>query len=330
MGRQIDHTGEVCGDFKVIKIDHKTKRKVYWEAQCVYCGKKIVLRSDNLCNNTHTQCVCQRTGNPDYQTIKLIGRKFGELTVLEMEEESKNHTFYPCRKNHHSKWICVCSCGNKTVVSQTHLITGHTKTCGSAKNHLYGKYVNNLVGQRFGLLQVIQRAENVVYKGIPYVAWKCKCDCGNTTIVISSNLKNGSTKSCGCINSQGEGMIQKYCTQYNILHEKQYRFEDCRDRYPLPFDFAFFDCHKRPILLLEYDGIQHFFPQRWSNNTTYDEMMIEFHQLQRRDMIKTEYCKNNGITLLRIPYTQLNNIFSIMDFIVSTYNLKKGQYNEKQ
>lgn len=52
----------------------------------------------------------------------------------------------------------------------------------------------DLTGQKFGLLTVVKRAENV--KG---VQWVCKCDCGNTTIVRSYALKSGATKSCGCL-----------------------------------------------------------------------------------------------------------------------------------
>ena len=28
--------------------------------------------------------------------------------------------------------------------------------------------------------------------------WRCRCDCGNTTVVVTSKLKNGHTQSCGC------------------------------------------------------------------------------------------------------------------------------------
>lgn len=55
----------------------------------------------------------------------------------------------------------------------------------------------DLTGQRFAKLTVIKRAENYKH-GI--VAWECLCDCGNTTVVRSGNLKSGAVKSCGCLN----------------------------------------------------------------------------------------------------------------------------------
>ena len=35
-----------------------------------------------------------------------------------------------------------------------------------------------------------------------YIMWLCECDCGNETIVRSSNLGNSSTKSCGCLQKE--------------------------------------------------------------------------------------------------------------------------------
>lgn len=53
----------------------------------------------------------------------------------------------------------------------------------------------NLIGQKFGRLTVTSLNRRVKYKG---AYWNCKCDCGNTSVVIGQNLRNGHTKSCGC------------------------------------------------------------------------------------------------------------------------------------
>ena len=54
----------------------------------------------------------------------------------------------------------------------------------------------NLIGQRFGRLIVLSRAENSRFG---HVRLTCRCDCGNETTVESMNLSKGSTKSCGCL-----------------------------------------------------------------------------------------------------------------------------------
>lgn len=56
----------------------------------------------------------------------------------------------------------------------------------------------DLTGQKFGKLLVVEK-DNEKSKNSYRTFWKCLCDCGNTTSVVTSNLRNGHTKSCGCI-----------------------------------------------------------------------------------------------------------------------------------
>lgn len=68
-----------------------------------------------------------------------------------------------------------------------------------------GSFID-LTGQRFGFLTVVERIK-CNDKGIP--VWLCKCDCGNTKIVMGARLRNGETKSCGCgIAKRKHGMSQ--------------------------------------------------------------------------------------------------------------------------
>lgn len=66
------------------------------------------------------------------------------------------------------------------------------------------KFVD-LTGQKFERLTVIKRAEN---KG-SQTMWLCRCDCGKERIVCSGNLKSGHTKSCGCLNDEKVGNLNK-------------------------------------------------------------------------------------------------------------------------
>ena len=65
----------------------------------------------------------------------------------------------------------------------------------------------NLSGQRFGRLTVIERAgeyrtRNDPKKPVTDLLWRCRCDCGNESFVLGCNLKAGRTKSCGCFQKQ--------------------------------------------------------------------------------------------------------------------------------
>lgn len=56
----------------------------------------------------------------------------------------------------------------------------------------------DLSGQRYGNLTVVSEAGRDAYQRYK---WRCKCDCGNETIVSSNNLRTGTSKSCGCLKS---------------------------------------------------------------------------------------------------------------------------------
>lgn len=43
------------------------------------------------------------------------------------------------------------------------------------------------------------------------VTWLCQCDCGKQKVVIGEDLKNGSTKSCGCLFKEGNNKKHGLC-----------------------------------------------------------------------------------------------------------------------
>lgn len=50
----------------------------------------------------------------------------------------------------------------------------------------------DLTGQKYGRLTVIERADDYITKsGKSIKRWKCKCDCGNETIVRHGGLRSG-------------------------------------------------------------------------------------------------------------------------------------------
>lgn len=57
----------------------------------------------------------------------------------------------------------------------------------------------DLSDRKFGRLQPIRRVENSA-KGD--TRWLCKCECGNEKVILAKNLKNGATRSCGCLNRE--------------------------------------------------------------------------------------------------------------------------------
>jgi hypothetical protein len=135
----------------------------------------------------------------------LAGRRFGKLTALERAERSGVKT----------TWRCRCDCGKIIAVRTVHLRSGHTQFCGclyfkaaraqhdrttavfEAKKQERLKRLD-LTGQVFGKLTVLEQSEN---KGAR-TAWRCRCDCGRIVTVVTTSLRSGNTKSCGCVRSR--------------------------------------------------------------------------------------------------------------------------------
>jgi hypothetical protein len=55
----------------------------------------------------------------------------------------------------------------------------------------------DLTGQTFGLLTVLERAPRTS-PGTRQACWRCRCECGQETVVNGSSLRRGRTRSCGC------------------------------------------------------------------------------------------------------------------------------------
>lgn len=91
----------------------------------------------------------------------------------------------------------------------------------------------------------------------------------------------------------------KILDKYKINYIYQCKFEDCKDIKCLPFDFYLTDYDS----CIEFDGQQHFDP-------IFGEEA--FKRTQKHDNYKNEYCKNNNIDLLRIPYWDGNNMENII------------------
>lgn len=137
--------------------------------------------------------------------------------------------------------------------------------------------------------------------------WECICKtCGNKFITRGATVRNGATKSCGCIHSFNEQTITKLLLENNVEFATQYTFTDLigSGGKPLRFDFAIF--HDGQLShLIEYNGLQHYEkPEgKWGDS---------YRDLQLNDQKKINYCKVNGIELRIIKY---NQNYTIQDLI---------------
>ena len=70
-----------------------------------------------------------------------------------------------------------------------------------------------IIGNRYGRLVVTEFAGRPAGKA----RWLCKCDCGNEIVAFGYNLKNGNTKSCGCLSKEKPNH-----TTHGLSHSRLY------------------------------------------------------------------------------------------------------------
>ena len=102
-----------------------------------------------------------------------------------------------------------------------------------------------------------------------------------------------------CCQSRGENKIGSYLRETGVKYIPQYKFDDCRNKLPLPFDFAIFNEDGSLRCLIEYQGEQHFEKRGFLKDDD-----TEFKELQKRDKIKYNFCCANKLELNYITYKE--------------------------
>lgn len=158
------------------------------------------------------------------------------------------------------------------------------------------KRINECGGIWFNKDDYKNRSERNLIIGCP--------ECGKpfvTSLVIFTQHGGQLCDECSSVESLGEKRIRHFLEDHHIEFESQKWFDDCRDINPLPFDFYLMKSN----ILIEYDGRQHF---EETNHFTYP-----LETIQKHDKIKNQYCADNNIKLIRIPYWKITKIEEILN-----------------
>lgn len=288
-----DLIGKTFGLLTVIEKAETVDGKPKYKCRCK-CGNTKIIYSANLLSNSTTSCGCKIPN----KNIDLIGKVFGKLTV---------RSFVATESKKAKHWLCECSCGKTIIATSSQL---HNKKipkthCGCSGHN---KINNTLLGNIFGELTVISQVKSNRGKK----AWECLCSCGNriiseTSVLLSGEKTNCPKCSCGktealCINTikRLTGLeftkTRKYFSRYNYIE----------------FD----GLNEASNIAIEYNGEQHYiFPNFW--HKTKEDFIKQYN----RDVKKQNYCRENNIKLIIIPYTEQNNLEAFIKLEFSRLNL---------
>jgi hypothetical protein len=133
-----DLTGQRFGKLTALKLSTKRYKNggCIWICKCD-CGKITNVRSSHLASKETLSCGCLH--GKKVQSFwtknrkKLIGKKFGRLTIIK---------FLNKKDNHNRPVLCKCSCGAEKIIRYGHLANKNSywavKSCGCLKNEMHG------------------------------------------------------------------------------------------------------------------------------------------------------------------------------------------------
>lgn len=110
------------------------------------------------------------------------------------------------------------------------------------------------INQKFGRLTVLKRIDDYVTpKGKRSPKYLCKCSCGNHIEVLGRNLRDGNTKSCGCLKKEVARNKQKKHNTYNLSGKYGIGYT-CNTNQPFYFDLEDYDKIKEYCWAEHHDG----------------------------------------------------------------------------
>ena len=287
-----------------------------------------------LLENARREYLKKRTKKRSAYPSNLIGQRFGKLVVIDVAEDNISP-----KGKRRKQWLCQCDCGDKCLAMDNSLRAGYKKSCGCLfrgdnetkqmwkdfnalkesdaigilqnlnrpyiktshipKKRKGGHKKDNLLGKKFGLWTVIDKAETRHYKnGGSATCWLCKCECGNVKSVPSRDLKSGASQSCGCASSTSwlEYYTKKYLKEHNLMFESQKSYNDLLgiNGVRLSYDFLVFK-NNEPFCLIECQGKQHFRPIKKFGGAK------QLLKQMKHDDLKKAYAKN----VLKIPLYEI-------------------------
>ena len=314
--------GQKFNKLTVLEVSNfrdKNNGTILYKCQCD-CGNIVYRRRKQLKDKHYSSCGCDTNYKRREELKKqLIGKQIDDLLILSLNENKFLYGEYT--------WNCQCKCGNIIIRNTSALLNDkeHYHSC----NDCARKYHRISIGTKIGYLELKNyiEDENNILIGYQCYCYKCNqivdLDCHKYRNITR---RRGELATCGCdvIQSYGEEKIKNILNQNNInyIFDKRY-FKDlifpktngiCR------FDFIILNKENKVSYIIEYDGKQHFDYKDtgWNNEENY----ILTHE---HDLFKNQYCFNNNIILIRIPYWHLDNL-KLQDLLpeISTYILTKN------
>lgn len=187
------------------------------------------------------------------------------------------------------------TCGYEYKVIPSNFLRG--RRCGKCVRPNYNRDTKQFKQEVYNL---VKNEYTVLgeYKGANTHIKMIHNKCGYTWNTTPANFLS-ETRCPHCQSSKGEKLVESILKENNLTYIPQDKFEECRNKLPLPFDFGVYK-EDELIALIEYQGEQHYRPTDFFGGEE------GFKYRQHNDNIKRKFCKENNIPLIEIKYTLTN------------------------
>lgn len=269
---------------------------------CGNCNKIFKRKLDYLLNQKYKfckDCSIKYRGKQKRISLDTVEKKFESCNLKLLDKDYINNN---------SRLLCEDYLGYRGYISYNHLDRIKT-SCRNGFDYFSPKHnienliynINNYCNLNFIKTRAIKISENQKHHRTTILF---KCECGEEFETTVNSFKSGKTKcdKCSKRKSRYEIMTELFLKENNISFTMQKRFSDCKNILPLPFDFYI----ESKNILIEVDGEGHYKICNF-NNCSKETAERTFNLTKRNDEIKTNYCNNNNIKLIRIPYWEFEN-----------------------
>ncbi len=287
---------EKNGDLRPEDVSYGSGKRVWWCCQvsddhewlatikdirkgrgCPYCAGQRVCVSN-----------CLATLKPD---IALLWHptKNGKLTPYDVTANSSKKMWWQCIIIDKHEWIDKIN--NITRGCGCPYCSGHKICVSNCLQTLRPDIASMWHPTKNGTLTTY----DVTIKSSKRVWWRCGKNNNHIWQAIVASVSNG-TGCPTCNQSHGERWIESWLLTNNIRFTPQYKIPECKNKRPLPFDFAAFV--NGNLMLIEFNGIQHF------QSVEHFGGEKSLKSRQRNDKIKQSFCLKHNIPFLVLDYTQ--------------------------
>lgn len=287
---QINDTVEIIGEYVNMKTPILTRCKLcnnVWNANVV-----------SLCQGSGCKlCKKSKPKKEHEEFVAQLKKVQPNLDVISVYNGDKNLITYKCSID---GYIGEAKAGN--------LLSLNTKCTCCSRKKLHDK---QCISQEEFIERLKIANPNILPLDLYYnynTKMKFVCLKHNTYFEqLTSSALQGKCGCSKCASSKGEKEIEMILKILNIDYLTQFRFNDCVDKKPLPFDFYLPNYN----MTIEYQGEQHYKPVCF-HSISKQQANFNLLKVQEHDKIKRDYCFNHNIQLLEIPYWDFENIKTIL------------------